>query len=345
MGIRSSKTRPTDIVLTDYGTCGPDQIEQNGADKHKYAATSSHLPANRINKDDGLLIIDGDNKENVEWVSAVGTDSSKASTSKNSQPRTTGNADDLFALGITGIELLLAENKATLDCQNSINTHEYPINQLLFMCNEKKYYKQRLEFYKSECPKLVEFLEKCIIQDSTKRTKTFDSFKKSDYYKELEDQEENLKIKAQLFLAVIPDGDSLPTNEEIINEKSESWCDRVMEIKYGANYPQNTLSKDERVKILLTYFNENIEPYFCNTAAEYFKKELLAFAVREDSLCDLILQMIDDDQETRSGAEEILQNKLTVYFAEKIKPILSDKIAELCEKQLLDFIEKNAATN
>ena len=314
--------------------------EQQNKKKYNYAATSSHLPKNR------RAVEENENNKNSSALystSAKGANTTIATINKNRPPRTTGNADDLFALGITGIELLLAENKATLDCQNSINTHEYPINQLLFMCNEKKYYKQRLEFYKSECPKLVEFLEKCIIQDSTKRTETFDSFK-TDYYKKLEDQEENLKIKAQLFLAVIPDGYSLPTNEEIING-SESWCDRVLEIKYGSNDTQETLSKDERVKILLTYFNENIEPYFCNTAAEYFKKELLAFAVREESFCDLILQMIDDDQETRSGAEEILQNKLTVYFAEKIKPILSDKIAELCEKQLLDFIEKNAAAN
>ena len=128
--IRSSKTRPTDIVLTDYGTCGPDQIEQNGADKYKYAATSSHLPANRINnknKDKD----DGDNDEIGVHVSAVGTDCSKASTSENSQPRTTGNADDLFALGITGIELLLAENKGTIDPLNLINKDEHPINKLI----------------------------------------------------------------------------------------------------------------------------------------------------------------------------------------------------------------------
>jgi len=195
-----------------------------------------------------------------------------------------------------------------------------------------------LEFYEPKVKEIIKFLKQCIVQDSTKRTETFDSFK-TDYYKKLEDQEENLKIKAQLFLAVIPDGYSLPTNEEIING-SESWCDRVLEIKYGSNEPKDIalpLTKGEKVKILLTYFNENIEPYFCNTAVEYFKKELLAFAIREDSLCHLILQMIEH-QGTSSGAEE-----MTIYFTEKIKPIFSDEIVGLCEKQLLDFIEKNAA--
>ena len=204
--------------------------------------------------------------------------------------------------------------------------------------NKDKFYQQRLEFYEPKVQELIQFLKQCIVQDSTKRTETFDSFK-TEYYKELEDQEENLKIKAQLFLAVIPDGDSLPTNEEIING-SESWCDRVIEIKYGSNDQQNTLRNDEKVKVLLAYFNENIKPYFCKAAVEYFKKELLAFAIREGSLCHLILQMI----EHLETAEEILKNILTIYFVE-IKPILSDKIVELCEKQLLDFIGINAAAN
>ena len=48
--IQSSKNRRPEIVLIDYGTCGPN--ESADVKRSKYAGTVSHLPTNRITDED-----------------------------------------------------------------------------------------------------------------------------------------------------------------------------------------------------------------------------------------------------------------------------------------------------
>ena len=90
--LRTSVTGRLEIVLIDYGTCGPDQIQ--GDDKCKsYAGTHTHLPYYRLSDQDTQRIT-------TQTYCSIGIGNLTNASHCISRPlRTSGNADDLFALG------------------------------------------------------------------------------------------------------------------------------------------------------------------------------------------------------------------------------------------------------
>ena len=208
-------------------------------------------------------------------------------------------------------------------------------------------------------------------EDPEKRTDAFNTFRTDfqeksvwerdfNFIEDLQNKSEELQIKAQSFLASIPDGDSLPTHEEIVNG-GESWCDRILKIK-DIKGSTNNITDAEKIKKVSIYFIENIEPYFCQEAVNYFKLELIAFIVLNslptiglnanneeisnddnDSWCYRILR-IEYFNEIRSrsyskvwaGGIIYLRN----YFEEFIKTYFNQEVAGFLEKQLFSWIEE-----
>ena len=118
--LRTSVTRKLEIVLIDYGTCGPDQITED-ENLFRYAASVTHLAPNRLSNQDINNLTTGTYRS--QSISAIGTNNSTNATHcMNRPPRTSGNADDLFALGKCCIHL-----SASMHCNAACNALLYLI--------------------------------------------------------------------------------------------------------------------------------------------------------------------------------------------------------------------------
>ena len=109
----SFKNNIPTIDLTDYGTCGPDEKEDDPS--CKYAGTRYYLPKSRWGtlKDEQTAI------ETLAYKSIgshLSTDANSTAAKVDSRtPRIHGNADDFYAFGVTLLEFMMGESILTLD--------------------------------------------------------------------------------------------------------------------------------------------------------------------------------------------------------------------------------------
>ena len=253
-----------ELVLTDYGTCGPDEIssEDSYNQKTNYSGTDLYLPKYRWGKNQGS----GSNNQATEistYKSINITDSKTTATNDPTRAiRTHGHADDAYAIGITLLELVMAESIVTLDPSMQY-ANEYELFQILEENTE------RFIFYKEKCPKLIEVIRNCLKKDPDERTKFFKEFETSEYFKQLSDESylnQTKKLINQFFSFI-------PSKVENGNAK-EAFINQAKDIidKYLQDAEQTSEDINKPLDQLKSFYAKNIKPYFGAEIANHYEQ-------------------------------------------------------------------------
>ena len=166
------------LILTDFGTSGPDETPSSSK-KSIYAGTKNYLPPNRWNSSTTLNPEPSDqfSTDVLTHMSAktyysLLTENSTANYDTDRGLRENGNADDVYAIGVTILELLMSESLLSLDPSFNM-TREYKLYE---KCETDQI---RYEYYSRNCPETLKLLQGCLQKDVKERNELYRNFKTS----------------------------------------------------------------------------------------------------------------------------------------------------------------------
>ena len=181
------------MILTDYGTCGPDEKPSDTKKKSTiYAGTKKYMPPHRWSDGSDLQPTTTASYESVTYESII--ENSTASYDKSLRPREHGNADDVYAIGVTMLELIMSTSILCLDSDFSI-ARKYKLYDIFQRDNH------RYDYYKSH-PRILKLLQNCLRKEPSDRDMFYRNFRTWKYFKHLENNIEVIQMDLMIFLRV-----------------------------------------------------------------------------------------------------------------------------------------------
>ena len=102
------------LILTDFGTSGPDEKPSDTKKKSSiYSGTKIYMPPNRWGDGSNQQSTTTGSYKSVSYESII--KNSTANYDKSLRPREHGNADDVYAIGVTLLELMMSTSILGLD--------------------------------------------------------------------------------------------------------------------------------------------------------------------------------------------------------------------------------------
>ena len=183
------------LILTDFGTSGPDEKPSDTKKKSSiYSGTQKYMPYNRWGDGPDQQSTTTGSYKSVSYESII--KNSTASYDKSLRPREHGNADDVYAIGVTLLELIMSTSIEYFYCEVGI-ARNYELYHVLERDNF------RYGYYYSRCPKLLELLQNCLQKEPSDRDSFYRNFRTSKYFKELESNIKTLETNLLEFLNLL----------------------------------------------------------------------------------------------------------------------------------------------